>query len=79
MNGKTPLIIGIPIAVVVGAAITYGAMTNEVQSLKSEVNDMKPRLRCVEQVAVTLTERLQNIAATLQRMETKIDKLEDRQ
>jgi len=78
LNGKTPLIISIPIAVMIGAAVTYGAMTNEVKSLKTEVNDLKPRLRCVEQVTVTLTERLQNIMVTLQRMEHKIDKLEER-
>ena len=77
-GGKASLIISIPLAVMVGAAITYGAMTNEVKTLQADVCGMKPRLRTVEQATGTLAVQLATISKQLERMENKIDKLEHR-
>jgi len=77
-GNRASLIVTIPLAVMVGAAVTYGAMTNEIRTLRGDVIEMKPRLRCVEQATVTLTAQLATISRQLERMENKLDRIEGR-
>jgi len=70
---KMPLIVGIPIAALLGAAVAYGTMCNTVDTNKSELADLKPRLAKAEISIGELNATLKGFSRQLDRIENKLD------
>ena len=72
-NGKY-LIVGIPLAALMGAALAYGTLCSIVDTNKADLADIKPRLVRVEIAIGEGRVQYQEIMRQLSRIENKVDK-----
>jgi len=76
INGKTPYIVGIPLAALLAGAAAWGAMKTQVGDLKDQIGKIEPRVRQCETTGAVLETKLDGLGAQLTRIENKLDKLE---